>query len=163
MALRALRERAAFEQLLGTRPMARSAHFAVHCLPEQARVSPIVSDGAASGDLSTVEEQNLSSSVDNSPAEHLLGCVLPKRLARRAVRRNLLRREIRSAISGRIAELTPGRWLVRLRNPWPPAEWHSAASAPFRQAVRAELIEVIAACVAATAAPGRQRTRRREP
>lgn len=158
MALGSLRERAAFQQLLATRPMARSAHFAVHCLPLQAVASGAPPARTGRGELCTGEAPILSPPVDNSAQQHLLGCVLPKRLARRAVSRNLLRREIRSAMRMRAERLIPGQWLVRLRAPWPVAQWHSAASKPLRLAVRAELAALVDACVAASEALLRART-----
>ena len=67
------------------------------------------------------------------------GAVLPKRHARRAVTRNLLRRQIRAAMQRHASSLPPGNWLVRLRRPFAAAEFVSAASAELRGCVRAEL------------------------
>lgn len=65
--------------------------------------------------------------------------VVPKRHARRAVTRNLIRRQMREALH-RQARLAPGtRVLIRLRAPFDPRRFASAASVPLRQAVRAEL------------------------
>ncbi|MDE2452761.1 MAG: ribonuclease P protein component, partial [Burkholderiales bacterium] len=63
----------------------------------------------------------------------------PKRHARRAVTRNLLKRQIRSAMARHAARLAPGIWLVRLKAPYPRAEFASAASDALRGAARAEL------------------------
>jgi ribonuclease P protein component len=77
--------------------------------------------------------------VDDLPAEHWLGAVLPKRLARRAVTRNLLRRQIRAAIHRHAGSLPHGLWVVRLRATFARTEFLSAASDSLRQAARAEL------------------------
>lgn len=77
--------------------------------------------------------------MDNYPDRHWLGTVLPKRLARRAVTRNLLRRQIRAALAERAPQLPAGIWLVRLRAPWSAADYRSAASPRLRAAVRDEL------------------------
>jgi ribonuclease P protein component len=82
--------------------------------------------------------------VDNNGPQHWLGCVLPKRLARRAVTRNLLRRQIRAAMGRGLAGLPPGLWLVRLRAGFERAEFRSAASEPLRRAARAELSQALA-------------------
>lgn len=70
---------------------------------------------------------------------------MPKRLARRAVTRNLLRRQIRAAVECHLATLPPGLWLVRLRSGFDRASFVSAASEPLRRAARAELDQALAA------------------
>lgn len=58
-----------------------------------------------------------------------LGLVVPKRHARRAVTRSLLKRRIRAAVEvATTAGLTPGMWVVRLRSPFARSEFTSAAS-----------------------------------
>lgn len=65
--------------------------------------------------------------------------VIPKRHARRSVTRNLIRRQMREAVRSQ-SRLAPGsRVLIRLRAPFDPRRFVSAASSPLRQAVRAEL------------------------
>ncbi|MEP7283005.1 MAG: ribonuclease P protein component [Rubrivivax sp.] len=94
---------------------------------------------------------------------HWLGVVLPKRLARRSVTRNLLRRQIRAAVLRHQAALPPGLWVVRLRAPFAPAEYISAASLPLRRAARDELDALMRdACAALprSARPGRSPSRR---
>ncbi len=77
--------------------------------------------------------------MDNSPQGHWLGTVVPKRHARRSVTRSLLKRQIRSAMDRHTGLLAPGLWLVRLRAPFPTAQFPSAASAALRDAVHGEL------------------------
>ena len=68
-----------------------------------------------------------------------IGCVVPKRHARRAVTRNLLRRQIRASFERHDATLPGGLWLVRLRGVFATTEFTSARSTALAQAARAEL------------------------
>ncbi len=68
-----------------------------------------------------------------------MGCVVPKRHARRAVTRTLLKRQVRSAFERHAASLPGGLWLVRLRHPFAPAEFISARSVALAAAARSEL------------------------
>jgi ribonuclease P protein component len=80
-----------------------------------------------------------------SPEMRWLGCVVPKRHARRSVTRSLLKRQVRSAFERHAAELPNGLWLVRLRQPFALADFPSAASAALAGAVRSELDGLLAA------------------
>jgi ribonuclease P protein component len=161
--LAALCERADFERLLAQKPLARSAHFLVHhvvAAPPRARESVSgVTDALESTELSTSAEQNLTRPVDNSQPDtrsnlgmpvHKLGCMLPKKHAKRAVTRNLVRRQIREAFVQRTNALPAGLWLVRLRLGWPVAQWPSASSAVLRRAVRAEVADLLGQALAAS-------------
>jgi ribonuclease P protein component len=77
--------------------------------------------------------------VDDLPAGHWLGSVVPKRHARRSVTRSLLKRQIRAVASRHAARLPPGLWLVRLRAPFAAPGFVSAASTALRDAARSEL------------------------
>lgn len=77
--------------------------------------------------------------MDESLQEQWIGCVVPKRHAKRAVTRSLLKRQIRSVFQHHAVNLPAGQWLVRLRSPFSPKGFVSAASEPLRLAVRAEL------------------------
>lgn len=70
-----------------------------------------------------------------------LGMVVPKRHARRAVTRNLIKRQIREAIASadRVAALPPGLWVVRLRAGFEAQRFSSPASDTLRDAAAAEL------------------------
>jgi len=74
---------------------------------------------------------------------HWLGSVVPKRHARRSVTRSLLKRQIRAALCRHQGALPPGLWLVRLRAPWAPAAFPSAASEALRNAAKAELDQLL--------------------
>lgn len=93
----------------------------------------------------------------------LLGIVIPKRHARRAVTRNAIRRLVRAAVGQVSARIPSGVWLVRLRaSPDPQASGGApAVTAALKAAVRAELgrlfVPVLAAPpdeAAATGHPG---------
>lgn len=64
---------------------------------------------------------------------------MPKRHARRAVTRTLLKRQIRSVIGARAEALIGGLWVVRLRAPFDKARFPSAASDALRVCAREEL------------------------
>jgi ribonuclease P protein component len=72
---------------------------------------------------------------------------VPKRHARRAVTRSLLKRQIRAAALRRDAAgpapLRPGLWVVRLRAPFDRKAFESAASPALRSAARSELDELL--------------------
>jgi ribonuclease P protein component len=77
--------------------------------------------------------------VDDSAERVYFGTVVPKRHARRAVTRNLLKRQIRGAFDRHAPGLPAGLWLVRLRGAFAVADFVSARSAALALAVRAEL------------------------
>ncbi len=144
-----------FERVLGSPSRARSSHFAVHhvaALPSQ----PGRRLSTRQGELSTTHAPDVHKPVDTlppaSPAEsapvpvqgHWLGTVVPKRHARRAVTRSLLKRLIRVAFSEtEAAALPPGLWVVRLRAPFDRKLFPSASSDALRAAVRAELQQLM--------------------
>ncbi len=82
--------------------------------------------------------------MDNFPAQHWFGCLVPKRHARRAVTRNLIKRQGHSAFSRHAATLPPGLWLLRLRQPFSTTEFPSAKSQALARAVRGELEALLA-------------------
>jgi ribonuclease P protein component len=121
---------------LAAPPRSRSTHFAVHHVavaPSVRRRQP------AKGELSTGTSQDAELPVDKVPADHWVGCVVPKRHARRAVTRSLLKRQIRAALGRHAPALQPGLWLVRLRSPFVKTAFPSAASAALSTAAREEL------------------------
>jgi len=75
------------------------------------------------------------------------GLVVPKRLARRAVTRNLLRRQMRQALLDHhdaLSAAPQGLWVLRLRSAFDTREYPSAASAALRQVARQELQALVA-------------------
>ena len=141
-------DKADFERLLGSRPCARSAHFAVHHLPVSPKAPLLArrrcSTALLSTELSTVAAPSCSMAVDDLPAAHWLGCVVPKRYARRAVTRSLLKRQVHGAFERQAEVLPLGLWLVRLRQPFQAAAFPSARSEALRLAARSELDNLLA-------------------
>lgn len=132
-----------FEHLLKTPSRARSPLFALHHLDREPGLC------TASRKLSTGDEQDTHRLVDEHPATtpatprgHWLGFVVPKRLARRAVTRNLIRRLARASLSAQLAGAQPlplGMWVLRLRAPIDRTQFKSAASTALRLQLHEDL------------------------
>jgi ribonuclease P protein component len=133
-----------FERVLATPPCSRSAHFAMHHVADVPSRARTTQDSAEPQELSTDDEQHVNVLVDKCGVAHWLGCVVPKRHARRSVTRNLLKRQVRATMLGHQLRLPPGLWLVRLRAPFAPAQYVSAASPGLRSAAQAELQQLFA-------------------
>lgn len=148
-----------FEQALASRSRASNVYFSVHHLARPpARPagrfaylgSQQLSTGRALQQSVAVDEvarngtrpAALADSVEG-PQGLWLGMVIPKRYARRSVTRNLIRREIRAGVQRHAPALQPGIWVVRLRAPFEPARYVSAASSALRYAVRTEVDAVL--------------------
>lgn len=139
-----------FKRLLAVPPVLRSAHFVIHHLAEAPERPTFARRAAHQLDLSTGHEPPCPQPVDESqenprqgcPQQVFspwLGCVVPKRHARRAVTRNLIKRQVYAAAERVQAALPGGLWVVRLRQPFAAVDFPSAASVPLRGAVRSEL------------------------
>ncbi len=88
-------------------------------------------------------------SQQDAPDRVWLGTVVPKRHARRAVTRNLIKRQIRGAAQRQALAakpLAPGLWIVRLRSPFDRAVFASGACAALRDAARRELDTLLSQC-----------------
>jgi ribonuclease P protein component len=135
-----------FERVLRTRTRASSAHFAVHHLADRPSRphKPVLAD-----ELSTEGAPTLVEPVDDLLAQTAgglwLGAVVPKRHARRAVTRTLLKRQIRSVVDARAGALLAGLWVVRLRAPFDKARFPSAASDALKLYAREELESLLSA------------------
>jgi ribonuclease P protein component len=148
--------KADFERLLATRSRVRSAHFALHHVASRPAAPHKPGSRAVDPELSTVPKDNLGASVDDLPDTVWMGCMVPKRHARRAVTRNLIKRQMRAAIERRDGALPHGLWLVRLHAGFASAQFPSAASPALALAVRGELdalLARVAGAAAAAAAP----------
>jgi ribonuclease P protein component len=134
-AWRRLRDRAQFQALLSTRPAARSVHFALHQWQQPA----LCGDSPAS-----TATPDMAALFAPSGAVWI-GAMTPKRWARRAVTRNLMRRQIYAVFGYQSPVLLPaGAHLIRLRAGFDTARFPSAASPALRRAVRAELLTLLA-------------------
>jgi ribonuclease P protein component len=140
-----------FERVLASPPCARSAHFAVHHMSgvpstcasrrQHARRQHVPPGGV---ELSTGPGSNDDTLVDEIclPQGAWVGTVVPKRHARRAVTRNLLKRQIRQlvfALSQSPVGLPAGLWVVRLKAPFDRKQFLSPASQVLREAAAHEL------------------------
>lgn len=82
--------------------------------------------------------------VDTATAvEQRLGLIVPKRHARRAVTRSLVRRQAKSVLGAFADRLSAGDWVLRLRQGFDVRQFPSAASDALRRAVRAELMMLV--------------------
>ena len=138
-----------FERVLRTRTRASSAHFAVHHVPDRPSAPARPAAKSPAAELSTGDKPELNLAVDDFPVSAppgavWLGAVVPKRHAKRSVTRSLLKRQIRSAVTGSEATLANGLWVVRLRAPFDRKTFVSAASDALRRAARAELEQLLA-------------------
>jgi ribonuclease P protein component len=125
---------AQFSRVLATPALARHARWAIHAR-----------DAVGAAQLSTGESLGLAPHVDECSPRGLnsrLGCILPKRLARRAVTRALLRRLARPAALAAQHQLdTPHWWVLRLTAPIPKSDFPSATSEILRRQMRLEIEE----------------------
>ena len=129
-----------FVRVLRMRSRATSPHFAVHHL--DGSPSPARPRG---GKLSTIAGDQGARPVDDllradvAAGDSWVGAVVPKRHAKRAVTRSLLKRQIYAAAERHRDGLAPGLWIVRLRSPFDRTQFTSAASDVLRRGARAEL------------------------
>jgi ribonuclease P protein component len=162
-----------FQRAMAGPWLSKTPHFALHHLREPASR---LSRGAPGTGLSSGAAADSHGPVDNSlenPVDKSLekavqapsaaacgatepqqtprmavwaGYVVPKRHARRAVTRNLIRRQMRQVLADQHSTahgLPAGIWVLRLRQGFDRAQFPSAASAPLKQAVRDELQRLV--------------------
>ncbi len=138
--------KADFERVLATRSRSRSTHFALHHVAGGPLVRVWAPKASTCRKLSTSLAPTSPQAVDDlpsgepaQPSDWWVGCVVPKRHAKRAVTRNLLKRQIRSAFERLHPQLPAGLWLVRLRAPFAKQDFISAKSPQLAAAARSEL------------------------
>jgi ribonuclease P protein component len=68
-----------------------------------------------------------------------MGTVVPKRHAKRAVTRNLIKRQMREAMASHADALPAGLWVLRLKAPFDRQQFKSPASDPLRCCASEEL------------------------
>lgn len=141
-----------FQRLLATPARCRSAHFALHHVAGVPYVPQRPSDRPETAELSTAASQDGPQFVDNSPlkapvegpavagaAAQWLGLVVPKRHARRAVTRSMIKRHARAAAARHAGALAGGLWLLRVRSVYAKTQFPSAASPALAAQLQAEL------------------------
>lgn len=131
--MRRLTSRAQFQATLAGPIVARTEHFALHCLALESS-TPAKPQGL-SGD---------ARSVLFPSGGAWLGAMAPKRWARRAVTRNLIKRQIHHVSASQKQLFAAASHVVRLRAGFDPAHFASAASKPLRKFVAKQLGELFA-------------------
>ncbi len=132
-----------FVRVLAAAPRARSAHFAAHHLPDRPSMAGAQAKRALANKLSTGDAPGCPPPVDELPPLAPQGCwlgtVVPKRHARRAVTRNLLKRQMRQVMQSQFWQLPDGLWVLRLKAAFDGKRFTSPASDGLRVCVRDEL------------------------
>ncbi len=137
--LQRLVHKADFERLLASRSRLRSAHFALHHVAGEPAVPKKPARVLVQSKLSTALVGSSAQVVDNFGGGQWLGCVVPKRHARRSVTRSLIKRQMRSAFERHARLLPAGLWLLRLSQGFKVSDFVSARSAALALSVRTEL------------------------
>lgn len=143
MRVERLKRSADFQRLLNTPIKQRSAHFAIHHVVAVPSEPAKAQRHAADSNLSTDRAETCPALVDDLPTKLWLGCLVPKRHARRSVTRSLLKRQMRSAADRLSAQLPGGLALLRLRQPFLADRYPSASSQALRVAARLELEQLM--------------------
>ncbi|MCK9688840.1 ribonuclease P protein component [Scleromatobacter humisilvae] len=114
--------------------------------PVTAKLSTELSTGRAGASETGVDDLQDSgpqalgeTPMTSGGLDRWLGLVVPKRHAKRAVTRTLVKRQIRHVAAACARQLEPGLWVVRQRSPFDPKQFPSAASDALKEAARAEL------------------------
>ena len=114
--------------------------------PVTASLSTELSTGSTDPSVAGVDDLQVSSPralvetpIPSGGVDRWLGLVVPKRHAKRAVTRTLVKRQIRNVAAACAPQLEPGLWVVRQRSPFDPKQFPSAASDALKEAARAEL------------------------
>ena len=137
-----------FERVLAASQRSRSTHFAVHYLAGSPLPVRPAAAGGSEAPVSTafpVLSPELSTGSAPTPGvlvddcSHWMGLVVPKRHAKRAVTRTLLKRQLRAAMLRQAASLPAGLWVLRLRAPFDRAQFISPASDLLRESARDEI------------------------
>lgn len=136
-----------FQRVLAVPPRSRSTHFAAHHVPACPSVPAKPQRAVISTELSTGDAPSCPPAVDEAaaaapaagPVGQWLGLVVPKKHARRAVTRNLIKRQMRAVMASAGAALPAGLWVLRLKAPFDRQAFTSPASVPLLDAARDEL------------------------
>ena len=114
--------------------------------PVTASLSTELSTASAGPSVAGVDDLQVSglpalveTPIPTGGIDRWLGLVVPKRHAKRAVTRTLVKRQIRNVAAACAPQLEPGLWVVRQRSPFDPKQFPSAASDALKEAARAEL------------------------
>jgi len=136
--VRRLKTRPQFQAALAGKLGVRTTHFALHSC-ELAQIYPPKMPDAASGNAPAERSMALAHASSG-----VLGAMVPKRWAKRAVTRNAIKRQIYSVGAQFAPQLRPRGHVVRLRAAFDRKEFNSASSDLLKAAVRAELLDLFA-------------------
>ncbi len=130
-----LKTRAQFQAVLSGPALARTEHFALHRL--------VLSSRQTDGEADCPRLYGEGSSAGQLAANAAwVGAMVPKRWAKRAVTRNMIKRQIYTVT--RLFELASGAaYVVRLRAGHSKTKFASATSAKLKAAVRCELEQLV--------------------
>ena len=134
--------------------VSRTPHFALHRLALQAPAATLVVPADAvslPGSPDAPAAQPVPPPLFNSDGVWI-GALVPKRWAKRAVTRNAIKRQIYTVSAAHEARLPVAAHVVRLRAGFDRKQFPSATSEPLKQAVRAELEQLLTRAFARTAA-----------
>mgnify|MGYP006270797135 CR=1 FL=1 len=120
-----LKQWSEFQAVMSAGTVARTPHFVLH----QWQQSTKASTGSGFEETPTLFVDGVLK----------MGALTPKRWAKRAVTRNLIRRQIHSVSHEFRKNLAPTAYVVRLRAPFSAQKFVSASSDLLKQAVREEL------------------------
>ena len=126
-----LANRPQFQAVLAGSTLARTPHFALHCVALNAN--------------QTDEARQPLFAVDDV----WLGAMVPKRWAKRAVTRNTIKRQVYAVSQDFASSLTRSAHVVRLRSGFDRQHFASATSEVLKAAVRSELQQLFTRAVAA--------------
>lgn len=128
--MKRLQTRPQFQIVLAGTVLAKSTHFALHCRD------------ASASDVQTLFPLNPA-----VPAEPMIGALLPKRWAKRAVTRNAIKRQIFVVAQQFESRLSYFAYVVRLRCAVDRARFVSASSGVLKVAMHEELSGLFAQAV----------------
>ena len=124
-AVERLKQWSEFQAVMSAGSVARTPHFVL----QQWQPSAKASTGSGFEETPTLFVDGVL----------MMGALTPKRWAKRAVTRNLIRRQVHSVSREFEKGLTPTAYVVRLRATFNPQKFVSASSDALKQTVREEL------------------------
>ena len=127
--MRRLKTRGQFQAVLAGDAIARTAHFVIH----RARLDAVALEPSSA---EAVPQSSLACPV---ALGGWIGAIVPKRLAKRAVTRNTIKRQIFCASANAEPALPAVAHVVRLRSGFDKAQFVSASSEKLKAALRQEL------------------------
>jgi ribonuclease P protein component len=129
-AVERLKQWSEFQAVMSAGTVARTPHFVLH----QWQPSAKASTGSGFEETPTLFVDGVL----------MIGALTPKRWAKRAVTRNLIRRQVHAVAHELEKGLTPTAYVVRLRATFNPQKFVSASSDVLKQVVRQELKQLFA-------------------